>query len=105
MDLPWFCFGISKPLETEVSPPALRASRPAFSAVNLQTNRAFASEQGKNFFLVVLRQRAGFAVPLANFQVVDPRRDLRKFSDAADAALVPIAGTPRFDPLLGRAGI
>ena len=68
--------------------------------MNLQADHAFASECLEGALLVIFGQRAGFAVPMADLQTVDPRRDLRIFPGAADAGGVPIVYLPGFELFL-----
>src|SRR6058998_447847 len=70
-------------LDPDVAPPALRPPRPRpLPAVDLYRDRPLPPEVLEHFFFVVLRVRAGFAIPLANEQVVDPSGNLRVLPNA-----------------------
>ena len=101
----WITSSTLESLDTNVAPAALGASPPGFSTMDLKTYRSFAAQELEHFFLVVFRQRAGFAVPVANLQVINPSSDLRILAHAADAALIPIPNPPGLEPFLCRAGV
>jgi len=42
---------------------------------------------------------------MANLQIIDPGRDLRKFPDTTNAGSVPVVDAPRLEPLFGSAGV
>src|ERR1017187_3640844 len=73
--------------------------------MDLQANGAFASKNTEYAFLVVTRQRAGFTIPMADFQVIYPGGDLGVLAGTADAAGVPTLHPPGLEPLLGGASV
>src|SRR5262249_32193786 len=88
-----------------VAPAAFLSNRPPFSSMDLQTDKAFASEDFKNTFLFVFRQWTSLSIEVATLETVDPRCDLRIFANAPDTPCIPIIDPPCLLPFFKRAGI
>src|SRR4051812_40295791 len=73
--------------------------------MHLQTDRAFAAQKAEDTILVVLRMRTGFAVPMTDFQIVNPGGDYGEFANTPNAGGIPVVQPPDFKPLLRGAGV
>src|SRR5438045_5152953 len=73
--------------------------------MDLEPYRTFAPKNAEHALLFIPGQRTGFAVPVADFQVIDPGRYLRIFAGTTNTRCVPALHTPGIDPLLRRTTI
>lgn len=92
-------------LDLDILPPASRAFRPAFAAMDLNGDSALVAKQLRDLAFVVFGMLEGVSVEFADLHAVEPGRNPGGIADHADAGGVPFAELPRLHPGFARNGI